>query len=145
MSDSIIRHVKCGGKVFVDVSPMLRFSTPAMAFTPTGVVLPVLELQEKDKGRGVPEWYCRECDKTFQPSGSEKELEIRCLVCSEWKPVKKVFNCHQVPAICESCVSVLTGKSPPENPAQRKAVQFMSFGDSLKFVKFTEILSSVKF
>lgn len=143
MADSILKHKGCGGAVFVDVSSMIRFTTPAMAFTPTGISLPVLEIQSK--GTDVsPAYYCSKCRADIPKETLKKEIEVECLVCSGRKSVGVSYCSHQISAICEECMGIVTGKITPQTDKQRRIAQYLQITEEVSFVKFLDILKIVR-
>ncbi len=144
MASSVLRHgEKCGGDIFVDIAPLISFTTPSMAFTPEGLTLGVMEFSLKSSG-GKVNFHCRKCSADFPLEDTDRIL-VECSVCYKEHPVSETFSSQSLAVICDTCAKVVSGEIEPKNEAQRRIVKFMSFGGNLKFVPFSTVLGIIKF
>jgi hypothetical protein len=142
MSDSMLKHSECGGSVFIDASPLLRFSGPGLAINPKGVSSPVYEISPRQGGSAA--YYCEKCGKEGQDSFL-KNCEAKCMICSEVKPLAALDTTYSMAVICKDCVGVMSGKQEPRTAKQRKMLSMLDFSDGIQSADLLKTLGKVHF
>lgn len=143
MANSPLKHQKCGGNIFIDISPLLSFTTPSMSFTPEGLVLGVLEFSFKNSSTRNVLYHCEKCGNDISHEDTSK-VTVECSVCYKEHSIAKTFTSFSIPVICEHCVEIVTGRAEPTTEQQRKVAKFLNFGSESKFMPFENILQSIR-
>ena len=142
MTDSLLKHSECGGSVFIDISPLLRFCGPGMSINPKGISIPVFEILGKKQSGGAI-FFCSKCKKEGFPEDFMKHIEASCLVCGETKPVTELATTYFMPILCKSCIDILTGKNEPKTSKQKRVFSILNVGEELDFCDLSKVLAKV--
>lgn len=136
---SILKHKKCGGELFIDLSNMFTFKTPSAAISPDGIKVGVVEFQTK--ARGSLRLSCSKCDSELNPAESE-EILVMCALCKSYHPVDEVYTSYQINALCGNCRDMISGKKEP-SPSMQDVVRLLHLDwKNFKMDSFENILKS---
>src|ERR1041385_4573987 len=140
MTESIMKHRKCGGNLVLDLAGMFTFKTPSLSITSEGIVVGVTELQYNPKGE--PFFVCGKCQTQLSLKDST-DILVECVFCEHTHPATKIFCSSgqglQLPDICEDCLKMLRGEKEPTEEI-KKVTQFLKLPkDGLVFKSYSDV------
>lgn len=138
MSFSLFKH-SCGGNLHPDITHLFSIRTPSLSIGPGGINIGTVEIQMKS-GKSVRiKFRCDSCNELVSPDEPES-LVSKCLTCNQLKPIEEMSTSHQIPAICDSCVTVLTEGYTGEIPSVLKPVaEYVTITPEFKLSRISSV------